>query len=202
MKQHGNIHKSRSTPVEFGVPQGSILGPLLFLIYVNDLPSSTNLNVISFADDTTLYTAGSDMTAVAGYVNKELYKIHTWLNANKLALNVKKTKYMILGPKHSIPMAMHCNIKIENIVIQRISSKTNDTSVKFLGVELDENLTWQQHILMTGKKINNGLFALNQVKHILPTQTLITIYFALIHSHLTYCLEIWGGSSHITKLNK
>ena len=194
--------KSGLCQVGYGVPQGSILGPLLFLIYVNDFAHCTKLNLLSFADDTTLYTSFSKSEMITTYVNQELDKVQCWLSSNKLTLNVKKSSFMTFGPHNSHLMKEDLQIKVNNIAIERAGDNYERKSIKFLGVNMDEHLTWKQHIQATSNKINKSLFALNQVKNILPQKALRSLYYALVHSHINYCIEIWGNSCSIDKISK
>ena len=161
-----NNCKSALTNISTGVPQGSILGPILFLLYINDINNCTSLNLLSFADDTTIYRSGPYNKELFDEVNYELIKIHTWLCTNKLSLNVKKSKVCIFSPPNSrYTLGNNC-ISVNNVKINFIGE--NDESIKFLGLHIDEHLTWSKHIAAITSKISKSLFVINRVKYVLP----------------------------------
>jgi hypothetical protein len=196
-KQYVSYKETDSSIMEMtcGVPQGSVLGPLLFIIYTNDLPNALiNCKCILFADDTTVYYSSKNVTHIFDNINKDLNSLEDWFKANKLSLNISKTHYMIFPgqpTKHE-----NLSLKINNEIINQVHK------VKFLGMIIDENLTWQEHINYCSNKMSSGLYALNSSKHLLTKEHLKTLYYSLTHSYLNYGLLLWGSSNkrHISKL--
>ena len=189
----GNM--SSSLPICVGVPQGSILGPLLYLIYVNDIGNSCQCNILSFADDTTLYISHSNINTLFSIANEQLQNLFTWFCANKLCLNESKTKYIVIRPSHMRPDLTELNISINGTQLNRIGNDCNEKSCKFLGIHIDEHLTWKHHINHIFRKVSYALFSLRQVKRALPPDCLQTLYYALVHSHFTYGIIAWGNSN-------
>ena len=139
----------------YGVPQGSILGSLLFLIFINDLPDATTLFVKLFADDTFLCAQNTDFKLLESEVNIELDKVADWLLANKLTLNVKKSKFMIISRKHNIPPV---SLTIKENGLEKCSS------YKYLGIFLDQELNWSTHIQYVTKKSTESLWCHSQIE--------------------------------------
>ena len=178
----------------YGVPQGSILGPLLFLLYINGLPNVSNIPD-PFADDTNLFYSHHNIKELFTAVNKELQKLGDWFTSNKLSLNIKKTKYTFFhknSVKDSISLKLP-DLHIFNKTIERTSS------IKFLGVMLDEHITWNKHIKTIGKKLAKNIGLLYKARVLLDKESLKTIYFSYIHSYLNYANIAWA-STYFTKL--
>ena len=173
--------------IKQGVPQGSILGPLLFSIYINDLPSSSNLfEFLMYADDTTLYCSIDKLATnnINNVINEHLDKVNVWMNSNKLVLNSKKTKYMLFH-KH--------NKTVPNLKLS-INGRTIDqvTRFNFLGLHLNSQLTWHTHIEEISKKISRVTGIIYKMQNILPSKILLSLYNTLILPHINYCILSWG----------
>ena len=178
--------------VTCGVPQGSILGPLLFLIYINDITACSNIiKFILFADDTNLFCSNNSLSELESILNGELEHLSVWFKANKLSLNTAKTNYILFRNKgKSLSNLM---IRINGTLI----SQVNQT--KFLGLYIDEALTWDNHITHISSKISKSIGIIRKLSHILPNQVLTTLYNTLITPYLNYCNIIWA-SNYSTRL--
>ena len=189
-----NGYDSDYSLISHGVPQGSILGPLLFLIYVNDICINRNLNILSFADDTTLYMSSNSVHTLYDEANFNINCLYEWFCCNKLYLNAAKTKYIIISPPNTKFVTSNYSIKISGKEIDRIGNNMLEKSFKFLGIFIDENLSWKHHIAHVNSKLSQSLFGLRQVKNILPRGCLVNLYHALIQPYLSYGLILWGSA--------
>jgi hypothetical protein len=188
-------NKSIVQKIECGVPQGSVLGPLLYLIYVNDIANSTSGNILSFADDTSLYLSDSNLDSLFANANVEVNKLFDWFCANRLSLNPTKTKFLVLRTTNNPSNTIEQKLFINGTSLTQIGSNFCEKSTKFLGLHIDEFLSWKNHLAQVNKKISYALFMIKQAKNFLPVDSLKTLYFALIHPHLTYGILAWGSAS-------
>jgi len=194
-KQFTVVNQSNSSlqTVTHGVPQGSILGPLLFLIFINDLPQSSPLfKYILFADDSTLSTCfkEDELENATHAINIELSNVYRWLNANKININVDKTKYILFSYKKTLVMPP---IYIGD------SQITETSCTKFLGLFLDQHLTFKNHANHVNSKISKSLGVLYKLKYYLPHSTLKLLYQTMLHPHFVYGIEAWFGTySNVT----
>ena len=180
---------SRMTDSLCGVPQGSILGPLLFLIYVNDIVNSSNIfQFISYADDITLlgnlHNFYNKSKISSTNINNELKKVNNWLNSNKLSINISKSKFMVFCKRKKNILLPE--LKIDNIIIEHVNS------FNFLGIDFNSKLTWTNHINKISNKISRTIGVMNKIKETVPQKILKLIYNSLIYSHLNYGNLLWG----------
>ena len=185
-----NGHESSTAPVTCGVPQGSLLGPLLFIIYVNDIQNSSSiLSFILFADDSNLFYTHRDPAQLVSTLNTELINVANWIKANKLSLNLQKTNYMLFS--NSITQLPNQVIFSETVMIKEVKS------TKFLGITIDNKLSWKYHIDNVCKTVSRNIGIINRVKQIFPLSVLLTLYSTFILPYLNYGILAWGNSAEI-----
>ena len=173
--------KSKEMTITTGVPQGSILGPLLFLLYINDIENTSDIiSYVLYADDTNVFYSDSCITTLVETMQNEMNKIINWLNANKLSINVSKTKLIVFKSKNKKLNYQDIVIKIQDKKIERVSE------TKFLGVVIDESLTWNTHIDIISKNIMKSAGLISKLRRYVNLNTLKIFYYALVYLILTY----------------
>ena len=179
-----NGQNSSRAPLLYGVPQGSILGPLFFIIYINDLPQICDLaKFILYADDANIIVTGDDINDTETKVLKLIQKLVNWVGGNGLLLNLRKTKFMIFSRKRNIGTF---DLKINNVPIEKLSE------ARFLGVIVDDKFTWKSHILALKTKMSRYVGILYKIKFHVPVKVRLQIFHSFVQSHLNYCSLLWG----------
>ena len=176
---------SQSKEITTGLPTGSVLSCILFLLYINDLPHiSPHITPFLFADDTTLSFSGSSVNELTLTCNSELEKFLTWTQANRLAINTGKTFQINIATRCFTPPNLYLNNTL-------ITTKSNG---KFLGIFIDDKMRFKSHIDFICTKISKSIGILYHLKGYLPTPSLISLYYSIVYPYLIYCTSIWGGT--------
>ena len=190
-QQYVSIENNYSSTrnLKYGVPQGSILGPLTCIIYINDLPNINKLaKFILYADDANIILTGDTITEISSKFSELSDALVNWVSSNELLLNIKKTNYMIFTRKRNLNLE-NFNPKIANVQIER------KQVARFLGILIDEKLNWSKHIAAIKSKMSRYIGILYKLKNILPLRARLLIFNSLIQSHLNYCSLVWGSST-------
>ena len=182
---------SKSKGVCFGVPQGTILGPLLFTMYINDLPLtvSSDTKITLYADDTAVFFASKDINEINAHLNAVLERITSWMEVNKLTLNAQKTKAMLFCTSYYNKKADELSLSMSGEHLEIVDQ------CKYLGVILDQNLKWDAQVNQTCKTVSKYIGMMYRIRQWLNTPQMNTIYKALILPRLTYCDAVWGNCS-------
>ena len=182
-----NGRNSATRDITYGVPQGSILGPLLFIIYINDIPETANFaKFILYADDANIIITADTIEGIVSQLDKLISSLLEWVKSNGLALNLKKTKYMIFSRSRQIDLPSP--LIISKTVIER------KFEARFLGVIIDESLNWSRHIQTVLSKMSRYIGIMYKIKKYLPLKARLQIYYSFVQSHLNYCSLVWGFS--------
>ena len=174
--------------INFGVPQESILDPLLFLIYINDLPNCLHVVPRFFADDTTLIFSSDNINNLKRLANSELHSVTEWMLTNSLAINPTKTISLLISSNYRKSSPNYsCFLNDDQIDASHYA--------KYLAIILDDRLSFQAHIeFLIGTKTSRSVGIMPKLSYYLPTETLFTLYYALIHSHILYGLPVWAST--------
>ena len=181
--------------IYLGVPQGSILGPFLFLVYINDLPDASNYITKLFADDTCLVFSANNLKELQTRINFEMKKVEDWMSGNKLSLNHTKTNFMLINKKGK---QSAINLYINNTKIKQVNE------IKYLGITIDSTLSWKSHIKQVEKKLSRACGMISKLRYYVNAKCLRSFYYAKVYSYLQYAVLAWGGccDKSLDKINK
>ena len=188
-----NGFNSNKQLMKYGVPQGSVLGPLLFLIYINDLHNSIKFSTVHhFADDTNLLVVGKDIIKIQKQINLDLKSLCTWLRANKISLNASKTELIIFrDPRKKLTHELNIKVNGKKLIPCKF--------VKYLGIFIDCHLNWNAHQTEISSKLSRANGMLSKIRHFVNSDSLKMIYYGIFSSIFTYGSQIWGQNNNVVK---
>ena len=188
---------SEEKNVTIGVPQGSILGPLFFILFVNDYPKCLkHSNVTIYADDTTQDISHKLIDVIEQKLHENLLNSLQWMERNKLTMNLKKTQCMLIGTAQKLSKVRKICIKVGDIVLETV------TSSKLLGVHIDECLTWSVHIDVLSKKLSQKIGILRRLRNFMSNAALLKIYNTVVFPHFNYCCTVWCAAKNKTYIDR
>jgi hypothetical protein len=180
-----NEEISESIEVKLGVPQGTVLGPILFLVYVNSIERALkNCRIKMFADDTVIYVSGKNMSEMVLKMNEDLKNYSDTLKSRKLSLNIDKTVYQIIKPKNKCLQEENMSVEIDNRSLKRVYT------VKYLGVQIDDNLTFKENGEYVCQKVAKKLSYFARVAKRVPIYCRVTLYNTMILPYFNYCSSV------------
>jgi hypothetical protein len=198
IKLKGFCYSSHKKQVTQGVPQGSVLGPILFLTYVNDLSfilaNILGAHPVQFADDTNVLVSSTDLETVSSQCNLVSNELSNWCSNNRLNLNAEKSQIVYFKNKNKTSGAI--SIQVNQKSVPQVDC------VKFLGLHLDASLTWEAHISNLTNKLSAKCFLIRSIRYTVSKDVLMALYYGQFYSHLTYGILFWGSSPHATRIFK